>query len=66
MQLRKALEKKRWSITKLAAESGVNKSTVSRLVRGETRPMNDTAAQLENALGLERGTLKFGQRESAA
>lgn len=66
MQLKKAREKKKWTITQLADASGVNKSTVSRLERGETRPMEDTAAQLEHALGLERGTLKFGDPRGAA
>jgi transcriptional regulator with XRE-family HTH domain len=59
LSLRAAREKKGWSIEQLAMRSGVNKSTISRLERGETQPMHDTVNQLEDAMGLTRGTLIF-------
>jgi transcriptional regulator with XRE-family HTH domain len=57
--LKDAREEKEWTLETLAAKSGVNKSTISRLERGETLPMHDTVKNLERALGLKRGTLVF-------
>jgi transcriptional regulator with XRE-family HTH domain len=59
MQLREARDEKGWTLEVLAQKSGVNKSTISRLERGQTLPMHDTVMALEKALGLKRGTLKF-------
>lgn len=61
MQLKTAREAKGWTLERLAAESGVHKSTISRLERGETLPMHGTAHSLERALGLKRGALEFAQ-----
>lgn len=58
--LRAARDSKGWSLEELAAKSGVHKSTISRLERGETAPMHGTAARIEKALGLKPGTLVFG------
>jgi len=63
--LKRAREQKHWSLEKLSSESGINKSTISRLERGETMPMLGTANALEDALGLKRGSLRFGQPESS-
>lgn len=59
LSLKAARDRKGWSLDDLAARSGVNKSTISRLERGITAPFHETATALETALGLKRGTLKF-------
>lgn len=48
----------------LEEASGVNQATISAIETGRiTNPANNTVKNLEEALGLERGTLRF---ESAA
>lgn len=60
--LRTARDGRGWTMDELAARSGVNKSTISRIESGEiTDPANSTVARLEVALKLRRGTLVFGQ-----
>lgn len=59
LTLKGAREKKEWTLDQLAERSGVNKSTISRLERGETKPLYDTVTALEEALDLKRGTLIF-------
>jgi transcriptional regulator with XRE-family HTH domain len=54
-------EKRRLTLEELAEKSGVHKSTISRLERGETKPEHATVTALEAALGLRRGTLVFGE-----
>jgi transcriptional regulator with XRE-family HTH domain len=45
----------------LAAVSGVQQSAISKLERGDVSdPQKSTADALEDALGLQRGTLIFG------
>lgn len=66
LSLKDARDRKEWSLDRLAAESGVNKSTISRLERGETKPLHDTVTVLEDALGLKHGTLKFGVHAKVA
>lgn len=66
MQLKAMRDAKGWTLKTLAQKSGVHESTLSRLERGETAPMHETAKALEKALGLKRGVLEFGPRESAA
>lgn len=65
LTLKTARKRRRLSIPKLAAKAGVHKSTVSRLERGETRPLNDTVEALEDALDYPHGTLKFQPQASA-
>lgn len=66
LHLKAARDRKGWTLDALADKSGVNKSTISRLERGETVPMHGTVTALESALGLKHGTLVFGQREAVA
>lgn len=66
LTLAKAREKRRLTLTQLAEKSGVHKTTVARIERGEVRPMHDTVNALEDALGLKRGTLTFDADEAAA
>lgn len=46
----------------LAKLTGVDRSTISRLERGQTLPMLDTAKKLEKALGV---SLKFKRHQEA-
>jgi transcriptional regulator with XRE-family HTH domain len=49
----------------LAARSGVNQSTISRLERGDIRkPSPDTIEKLEGALDLPAGSLTFESAEA--
>jgi transcriptional regulator with XRE-family HTH domain len=66
LTLKAARIKKGWSLDRLADASGINKSTISRLERGETQPLHDTVQQLERALGLKAGELKFDAVEARA
>ncbi len=66
LTLQAARARKRWTLEQLAAASGINKSTISRLERSETEPMRATSDALEAALGLKRGALVFGSREAVA
>lgn len=66
LTLKAARDKRGWTLQRLAEESGVNKSTVNRLERGETMPMLGTANALEDALGLKRGSILFGAPEAVA
>lgn len=60
--LKTARERRGWDQKRLATESGVDQSTISRIESGETvNPSNGTVAKLETALRLKRGTLVFGQ-----
>lgn len=64
--LREAREAKRWTQERLERESGVTQSTISKIERGEIPdPQSSTVEALEKALGLERGTLVFGQKAVA-
>lgn len=64
--LKAARDRKGWTLEQLATESGVNKSTVSRLERGETQPLYETVTALEAALGLKRGSLIFSEERIAS
>lgn len=59
LSLKQARDLKGWSLERLAEESGLNKSTLSRVERGETEPLHSTVIALEDALGLKRGSLVF-------
>lgn len=66
-ELRAAREKRGWDQKKLAHESGVSQATISRIEAGEiTNPSNNTAARLEAALRLRRGSLVFGSAAEVA
>lgn len=65
LTLTAARKRKGWSIPKLATESGVHKSTVLRLERGDTHPTLATVEHLEAALSLKRGSLTFSYSEYA-
>ena len=65
ISLKVARDRKGWTLERLATESGVNKSTISRIERSEVEPMHATVIALEDALELKRGSLKFGQRAVA-
>jgi transcriptional regulator with XRE-family HTH domain len=65
LTLKKARERAELTFAQLAAKSGVHKATVARIERGEVEPMHATVIALEDALGLERGTLVFGRRSAA-
>jgi len=65
--LRAARIAKGWTQEQLEAASGVDQRNISKIERGEvTDPRTSTVAALEDALGLARGTLIFGQREALA
>ena len=54
------------SVEQLAERSGVGRATLYRLESGETPdPAWSTVCALEDALGLKRGTLVFGQEAEA-
>lgn len=56
-----------WTQEKLEAESGVDQRTISKIERGDVAdPRISTVEKLETALGVRRGTLRFGQPESIA
>lgn len=62
MTLVEARRKRDWDQKTLARESGVDQSVISRIETGATsNPTNDTVKKLEEALGVRRGTLVFGQ-----
>jgi transcriptional regulator with XRE-family HTH domain len=64
--LRQARKKKRLTQQKLAAKSGVNQRAISKIEVGKVQdPHNRTVAALEDALGLKRGSLVFGDEASA-
>lgn len=59
--LKAARERAGLGLRELALKSGVGQATVSRLENGViTNPQRDTEMALEQALGLERGSLVFG------
>lgn len=59
--LRAAREAKGWTQEQLEAASDVEQGVISRLERGaSTNPKIDTVRKLEAALGIDPGTLVFG------
>lgn len=67
MTLRRARTRLGWTQEQLATASGVQQSAISKLERGEvTDPQKSTADALEDALGLQRGTLVFGREAIAS
>lgn len=50
--LRDALKTRGWSQRDLAAASGVNHASISRILSGEHEPMLGTATRIARALGL--------------
>jgi transcriptional regulator with XRE-family HTH domain len=67
MTLREARELRGWTQEQLEAASGVDQAHISKLERREVlNPSNDTAAKLEAALRVRRGTLVFGVQVTEA
>jgi transcriptional regulator with XRE-family HTH domain len=68
LTLKQARKAKGWTQKQLEAASGIQQGTISRLERrsAELFPAYTTVYALEDALGLKRGTLVFGQREAVA
>lgn len=63
VSLKEARDRRKWTQQDLADRSGVDISTISRIESGATtNPSNATAAAIELALGLKRGTLVFGDQ----
>lgn len=66
LTLKDAREAKGWTQLRLAAESGIDQRVISKIEIGGTNdPRNSTVAALEDALGVKRGTLVFGERAVA-
>lgn len=63
--LRRALKRRRMTLTELAEKSGVNKSTIYRIESGEVRPLHETVTAMEAALGLKPGSLVFERAVTA-
>lgn len=59
-RLRTAREQRVWSQRQLAAESGVQKTTISRLEQGKHTPTPSTITKLAGALGVSPQWLRFG------
>lgn len=67
LTLKRARDSKRWTQEQLEAKSGINQSAISKLERGEViDPQKSTVDALEDALGLQRGTLVFGREAMAS
>lgn len=67
MTLKRARLKKGWRQEDLADASGVQQSGISKLERGSiVDPQKSTVDALEDALGLQRGTLVFGEEAIAS
>jgi transcriptional regulator with XRE-family HTH domain len=64
--LRRELRARRMSLRQLAERSGVNASTVSRIMRGERRPTLRTALRLSRALQGTLGDAGASQLNSLA
>ncbi len=64
--LRRVLRARRMSLRQLAERSGVNASTVSRIMRGERRPTLRTALRLSRALQGTLGDAGASQLNSLA
>lgn len=63
MELKTVRKRKGLTLEELAAKAGVGKSTLSRLERSACVPSYATVLAIEQALGLKRGTLRFGPVE---
>lgn len=67
MTLRAARDAKKWTQQQLAAASGVEQTTISKIeCETVTDPANSTVSALEIALGVQRGTLIFGSQSRVA
>lgn len=66
LTLKQARDDKGWTQERLSEASGVPQAHISRLEQGITsNPKNNTVRELEQALGLRRGTLVFGEEAVA-
>lgn len=67
LSLRQARAAKGWTQEQLEAASGIPQQTISKIENGATDdPQNSTVVALEQALGIRRGTLVFGDQERVA
>lgn len=65
--LKQARDDKGWTQEQLEAESGIDQRTISKIERGDVNdPQNSTVKALEEALGVRRGTLVFGEEAIAS
>lgn len=65
--LKQARDEKGWTQEELAEKSGVDQRAISKIERGLVEdPHNSTVKELEQALGLKRGTLIFGEEAVAS
>jgi transcriptional regulator with XRE-family HTH domain len=53
------------TVSGVARKVGLHRSIISRIDRGERQPSIDTAAAIEEGLGLRRGALKFPKPRKA-
>ncbi len=65
-RVRKERERRVWSQSDLARESGVQKTTISRIENGHHEPRQDTVRRLAGALGVEPRWLLSGVGRKAA
>ncbi len=61
--LKRIRERRHLTLEQLEKISGVSKSTINRLEKGEVQPMHETALKLERALGVR---LRFQSAPSEA
>lgn len=67
LTLKQARDARGWTQAQLEEKSGVPQAHISRLEAGVTgNPSNNTVKDLEKALGLQRGTLVFGEEAVAS
>ena len=51
-RIKREQEEMRWSVTNLSDASGVHRTTIYRIYKGEVTPDTDTLEHLEDALGI--------------
>lgn len=67
LTLKQARDKRGWTQEQLEAASGVDQQNISKIENGVIAdPRNSTVEALEDALGVARGTLRFGASEAMA
>ncbi len=65
LTLKQARERKGWTLAEASTATGLDKSTLSRLERGQHRPSYDTVQAIERGFGLKPGALVFPVAEAA-
>lgn len=51
-RIKREQEEMRWSVANLSDASGVHRTTIYRMYKGEVKPDTDTLEHLEDALGI--------------